>query len=196
MTTVAKNESETFYPKTRKAWRQWLQKNHLKKKSVGLIYYKKGSKKQNLTWSDAVDEALCFGWIDSTRRPIDHEKFIQSFSPRKSKSTWSKINKDKVARLIEEGLMTDAGFKSIEVAKKNGSWNILDSVEDLHIPPDLSNAFKQHAGSRTYFLSLSRSVKKQLLHWLVTAKREETRSKRIREIVEQAAQGKKPKHIL
>ncbi len=109
--------------------------------------------------------------------------------------TWSKVNKEKVQQLIDKGLMTKAGLNVIETAKQNGSWNILDDVEELVIPKDLEKAFKVHKGSKAYFTGLSKSVKKAILQWLVSAKREETRQKRINEIAELAAQGKKPKQF-
>ncbi len=143
-------------------------------------------------WSEAVDEALCFGWIDSTRISIDDEKFMQLFSKRKPGSVWSKINKGKVQQLIEIGLMMPAGFKSIEIAKQNGSWSILDEVEELIIPKDLQKELKARKGSKEFFLSLSKSSRKAILQWLVLAKRPETRQKRILEIAELAAQKLKP----
>jgi uncharacterized protein YdeI (YjbR/CyaY-like superfamily) len=155
--------------------------------------YKKDSGIPTITWSDAVDEAICFGWIDSTKRPVDHEKSIQYFSRRKPTSMWSKINKAKVERLTKEGLMAQAGIDSVEIAKQNGSWNILDDVEDLVIPKDLKQAFKKHKGLETYYLDLSRSAQKMALHRLMMAKLPETREKRINEMVVLAAQKKKPK---
>lgn len=138
-----------------------------------------------LNWSDAVDEALCFGWIDSTVRPIDDEKFMRSFTKRKPKGTWSKINKEKITRLIADGLMMPTGLECIEKAKQNGSWEILDEVEELIIPKDLELAFKKHPGSKTAFLNLSKSVRKAMLHRVAFAKRPETKEKRIAEILEQ-----------
>ncbi|MCD6066899.1 MAG: hypothetical protein K0S33_1725 [Bacteroidetes bacterium] len=149
----------------------------------------------SISWSEAVDEALCFGWIDSTRKSLDDEKFMQFFSKRKAVSTWSKVNKEKVRQLIEQGLMTEAGLASIETAKQNGSWNILDGVEELTIPKDLEKEFKIHKGSKPFFLSLSKSVRKMILQWIVLAKRPETRQKRISEVAELAAQNLKPKQF-
>lgn len=188
-------ETETFYPETKKDWRNWLKKNHKTSESVWLIYFKKKSNMPSITWSEAVDEALCFGWIDSKAKPIDDEKYMQFFTKRKPKSVWSKINKEKVKVLIEEGHMTSAGIAVIEIAKENGSWTILDEVEELTIPSDLEKAFKKYKGSKEYFESLSKSVKKMILHWLVSAKRIETREKRIQEIVIQASQKLKPKQF-
>lgn len=185
-----KKEVEAFYPPNRQAWREWLKQHHNSKQSIWVVMYKKDSGIPSITWSDAVDEALCFGWIDSTKRPVDHEKSIQYFCSRKPASTWSKINKAKVERLISEGLMTKAGLDSIETAKQNGSWTILDDVEDLVIPQDLEKAFKKHKGLEAYYTSLSRSAKKMALHRLVMAKLPETREKRIKEMVVLAGQKK------
>lgn len=186
---------ETFCPTSQKAWRQWLNKNHWSKQSIWLILYKKESNKPIIGWSEAVDEALCFGWVDSKRKPIDKEKFIQFFGKRKSTGTWSKINKEKVQRLIDNGLMTQAGFDSIETAKQNGSWIILDDVEDLKIPRDLMKALRTRPGSKDFFTSLSKSVRKSILQWLVLAKRPETRQKRIAEIAELASLRLRPKQF-
>lgn len=188
-------EIEIFYPTSLTDWRKWLEKNHLSKPSVWLVCYNKSSGKKSITWTESVDVALCFGWIDSKKIKIDEETSHQFFSKRKAKSTWSKINKVKVAQLIEKGLMTDAGYKSIDIAKQNGSWTILDTVEDLLIPEDLSAELKNDPIALEFFVGLSKSSKKALLQWLVLAKREETRQKRIAEIVECAAQRLKPKHL-
>lgn len=190
-----KAEIATFYPSTQADWREWLQENHLSKQSVWLIYYKKKSKIPSISWSEAVDEALCFGWIDSTARPIDDEKYMQFFTKRKAKSVWSKINKDKIEKLIATGKMNQAGFESIEKAKQNGSWTILDEVEELIIPEDLEIAFQANDGSKDFFMSLSKSAKKMILYWLVSAKQQSTRQKRINEIAELAAQKLKPKQF-
>jgi len=188
-------EIETFCPASQQEWRQWLIENHRSKQCVWLIYYKKKANVATLTWSEAVDQALCFGWIDSVRKSGDHDTFIQFFSKRKVNSVWSKINKGKVIGLIDNGLMTRAGLDSIEIAKQNGSWTILDDVEELHVPEDLARAFSKRPGSEAYFLSLSRSARKAILQWLVTAKRSETRAKRIAEIAALAAQKLKPKQF-
>lgn len=185
-------EIKTICPANCQQWREWLQENHDKRQSVWLIYYKKKSNMPTITWSDAVDQALCFGWIDSKAQSIDEEKFMQFFSRRKANSTWSKVNKEKIQRLTKEGLMTKAGYKIIEIAKQNGSWTILDAAEELIIPEDLEKEFQKRTGSKDYFLSLSRSNRKNMLHWIALAKRQETRLKRILEIAELAAQKLKP----
>ena len=183
----------TYCPTSKTNWRNWLQKNHLIKDSIWLIIYKKASPNSNLTWSEAVDQALCFGWIDSTKKTIDTERYKQYFCKRKPKSNWSKVNKDKIKALIEQGLMEEAGYKSIEIAKANGSWNILDEVEALVIPEDLREKLTNYKGSKEYFDSLSKSTKKRLLYWVMSAKRKETRQKRILEIAENASKNLKPK---
>ena len=188
-------ELKTFYPKHRQEWREWLKDNHEKEQSVWLIYYKKKSNIPTIIYSEAVDEALCFGWIDSKSKPLDEEKFMQFFSRRKEKSVWSKVNKEKVDRLIGEGLMSKAGYEIIRTAKKNGSWTILDEAEALIIPDDLEKAFDNRSNARQYFLGLSRSDKRNILQWLVLAKRQETRLKRITEIVELADINQKPKQF-
>jgi uncharacterized protein YdeI (YjbR/CyaY-like superfamily) len=189
-------EIETFYPKSRQEWREWLQENHDKKQSVWLIYYKKKSNVPTVIYSEAVDEALCFGWIDSKAKPIDEHSFMQFFSKRKDKSVWSKVNKEKIERLTKEGLMTKAGFEIIEIAKQNGWWTILDEAEALIIPGDLEIEFQKKPTAKNYFLSLSRSDKRNILQWLVLAKRQETREKRINKIVELAAINQKPKQFV
>jgi uncharacterized protein YdeI (YjbR/CyaY-like superfamily) len=190
-----KKDIETFHPKSRQEWREWLQNNYDKNTSVWLIYNKKKSNIPTVSYGEAVDEALCFGWIDSTAKPLDDEKYMQFFSKRKAKSVWSKINKDKIDRLTKEGLMTKAGFESVETAKQNGSWNILDEAEALHIPEDLEGEFDKRPNAKLYFLSLSRSDKRNILQWLILAKRRETREKRITEIVELADKNQKPKQF-
>ncbi len=187
---------ETFYPKSREEWREWLLNNHEKKQSVWLIYYKKKSNAPSVNYTDAVDEALCFGWIDSKSKSLDEERYMQFFCRRKANSVWSKVNKEKVAQLISKGLMHKAGYEMVETAQKNGSWIILDEVEALIIPEDLDKAFQKRPNAKQYFLGLSRSDKRNILQWLVLAKRQETRHKRITEIVELAEQSQKPKQFI
>jgi uncharacterized protein YdeI (YjbR/CyaY-like superfamily) len=188
-------EKDTFYPRSRQEWREWLQDNHDIKQSVWLIYYKKKSNIPTVIYSEAVDEALCFGWIDSKAKPLDEEKFMQFFSKRKRNSVWSKVNKEKIDRLTKEGLMTKAGLETVETAKQNGSWTILDEAEALIIPDDLDEEFEKRPNAKTYFLGLSRSDKRNILQWLTLAKRQETRVKRITEIVKLADKNQKPKQF-
>ncbi|CDF80380.1 bacteriocin-protection, YdeI or OmpD-associated protein [Formosa agariphila KMM 3901] len=186
-------DTEQFCPKNQDDWRTWLALHHKNKASVWLIIYKVNTPNQNLTWSEAVDHALCFGWIDSVKKSIDAERYMQFFTKRKPNSIWSRVNKDKVDYLSKNGLMADAGQACIDIAKTNGSWFIIDTVDALIIPDDLEAQFKNFEGSKAYYESLSNSVKKQLLYWIVSAKREDTRTRRILEIAESASKRIKPK---
>lgn len=186
---------DTFHPTDRKAWRQWLIKHHHVKISVWVIFNKVKTGQRGLSWSEAVDEALCFGWIDSKAVTLDEHQYKQFFTRRKPKSVWSRINKEKIDRLIADDLMTEAGMRSIEIAKENGSWTSLDQFEDLIIPKDLEKAFKLHKGSKAFFTGLSKSIKKGMLYWIGSAKLPETRQRRINEVAELAGMGKKPKQF-
>lgn len=186
---------KTYYPKSKDAWRKWLQQNHNIESAIWMVGYTQKSGIPTLTWSEAVDQALCFGWIDSTRKSTAEGQYIQLFTKRKPKSTWSKINKDKVSQLLEANLMADAGMKAVEIAKQNGSWEILDSVEALVVPEDLKNALDLYPEATAFFNELSKSIKKMMLYWIISAKRPETRQKRIHEIAEHAALKRKPKQF-
>lgn len=188
-------KEEKLYLKNRKEWRNWLQKNHMKAQSVWVVYYKKKSNKSSISYDEAVEEALCFGWIDSKAKPIDEEKYMQFFSKRKPKSVWSKLNKERIEKLQKDNLIMPAGWKMIEIAKENGNWNILDEAEAWIIPDDLEEAFSNSPDAKEYFLGLSKSDKRNILQWLVLARRQETRQNRINEIVELAAQKLKPKQF-
>ena len=192
---LQENTQELFYPENRQAWREWLVENHQTAKNIWLLFYKKGCEKPSITWTEAVEEALCFGWIDSKKNTIDDISYKQFFCPRKPNSTWSKINKEKVAEFTKAGLMTPAGLATIKTAKKNGSWTILDSVEALIIPKDLELAFAQHHNSKDFFLSLSKSVKKGVLYFVISAKQKATREKRVAEVAECAANQQLPKSL-
>ncbi len=190
-----KEEIETYYPKSQIDWRNWLEVNHQLKQSVWLVFYKKSTKTPSISWSESVDEALCFGWIDSTKKTIDSERYIQYFSKRKPNSIWSKVNKDKVEYLTSKKLIREAGYKAIETAKENGSWFLLDDVEALILPENLKKEFDKREGALEYYESLSKSAKKILLSWIVLAKRDKTKQKRIIEIAENASRNTKPKQF-
>lgn len=192
---MIRSEFDTFYPKNREEWREWLAQNHLTEQSVWLVFYKKATKIPTISWSEAVDEALCFGWIDSVKKSVDKDSSIQYFSKRKAKSTWSKINKEKIEKLTEKGLMMPAGIKCVEIAKQNGSWTILDSAEAFILPKDFEQKLNTVPEAKDYFFSLSKSMKKNILQWFALAKREETRQKRIDEVITLAAQKQTPKQF-
>ncbi len=168
-----------IHPKTRAGWRSWLKKNHARCDGVWLIYYRTSTGRRRLSWEDAVREALCFGWIDSKVKPIDDERYKQIFTPRKPRSVWSKINKQYIAELIEAELMTDAGLRAVDVAKKNGAWSLLEPVDALIVPADLESALRGSKRAREAYEALSVSAKRAALYSLYSAKREETRAKRL-----------------
>jgi len=172
---------------TRAEWRHWLAANHAKRLGVWLRFYRKSSAKPSVRYDEAVEEALCHGWIDSVVRSLDDESYVQLFTPRKPKSAWSRTNKERVERLIAAGLMTDAGLEKIEAARQSGSWTSLDSVEALEVPEDFRRALARNRKARSNFEKLSPSRKKQLLYRINAARRPETRKKRIDEAIAAAA---------
>lgn len=187
------SESLGFKFKDRAEWRRWLADNHSDKNMVWVIIYKKGSKKKGLRYEEAVEEALCYGWIDSKMQSIDNERFRQRFSPRRKNSPWSKNNKDRAERMIKAGVMTEAGFKVIEEAKLNGWWDkAYTSKERLDIPEDLLKALKQNSEAWSNFKVFSNSAKLRYVYWIENAKQEETRRRRIAEVIKKAAQNIKP----
>lgn len=182
---------KTYYARNRKAWRAWLEKNHATSTGVWLVYYKKDSGKPRVEYGDAVEEALCFGWIDSTMRPMDEQRYMQWFCPRKPKSVWSALNKSRVEKMLKLGLMTPAGIEKIEIAKANGSWTSIDHIENLEIPPELAKAFKKNKAALKHFNEASRTYRKQVLYRINSAKLPETRAKRIAEMVKLMGENKK-----
>ena len=176
-------------PKSRKAWRDWLEKNHASSTGVWLVYAKKHSRLPSLTYNDAVEEALCFGWIDSKINPIDDDFYMQIFTPRKPKSAWSALNKTRVERLLATGLMTPAGLAVVKAAKNSGTWDARKHVEDLIVPPDLEKAIKANPEASRYWVSYSASRRKGVLYRLAGAKRPETRARYLQDIIENMARN-------
>ncbi len=185
---MAKEYNE-FYAQDRKTWRTWLKKNHTRAKNIWLIIYKKESGVPSIYYDDAVEEALCFGWIDSTANKRDEKSFLLFFTTRKPKSGWSKVNKQRIENLNKLNLMTSAGHAKIETAKKDGSWTMLDAIEKLIMPAALKKEFKKNKIALKYFEAFPPSVKKSIFHWIQSAKREETSRKRIEETVTLAAKN-------
>lgn len=185
------DRKEHHYFKNTKEWREWLHENHNTSKGICLIFYKVSSEFESMRWEEAVQVAICYGWIDSTVKKMDEERRKQVFSPRKDKSVWSKVNKTYIEKLVEANLMHESGLIKIEIAKQNGSWTSLDSVEDLIIPEDLELAFKQNEIAFENYLKFSPSYRKSYLYWLNQAKRKETRDNRIAEIIKLCSQNKK-----
>lgn len=177
------DQLETVYASNRQIWREWLVQNSQTVPGIWLVYYKVKSGKPSVQYSEAVKEALCFGWIDSKVKSLDQERYQQIFTPRKPKSVWSKLNKQYVEELTDQGLMTKLGLEKIEIAQQNGSWNALDAIEALIIPPDLQQALEVNEVAYGYFQAFNNSTKKIILTWIDGAKRLETRQKRIEQTV-------------
>lgn len=171
----------SFLARTREAWRKWLETNHSRSEGVWLITYKKASGKPHLEYSAAVEEALCFGWIDSLPRKLDDQRTMLYFAPRKAGSGWSALNKQRIEKLERLGLLAMAGIAKIEAAKRDGSWSKLDDVETLAIPDDLCTEMKKYKNATAYFDAFPKSAKRGILEWISNAKRPETRRKRVEE---------------
>jgi len=177
----------------RDEWRTWLEKHQKTTKEVWLLHYKKQSKKPHLNHIDAVEEALCFGWIDSKLKKIDEERFILKYSPRKPKSVWSKINKDKAEALIRSGKMTQSGLEKIEAAKKHGFWDVAytNKIKE-RIPSDLKQALLKDSEAWVNFQHFANSYRNMYCGWVKGAKTKETRKKRITIVVRRSRQNIKP----
>jgi uncharacterized protein YdeI (YjbR/CyaY-like superfamily) len=187
---------KTTHPKTRGQWRKWLEKNHSASPGIWMIYYKKGTGKRKFDYAEAVEEALCFGWIDSIARKLDAERTMQKFTPRKPKSIWSKLNKHRIEKLIGQKLMTPAGLIKIEQAKKDGSWNALNS-SDFHtdnnsLPDDVKKVLSKNKKALENFTAFPSGYRKRFLFWIDSAKTPETKEARIKQTVLMAAANKKP----
>jgi len=184
---------KTLELNTREAWRAWLTENHDQVEEIWLVYYKKETGIPTLDYGETRDEALCFGWVDSLIKKIDDTKYTRKFTPRKDSSKWSKVNKARVETLIKEGLMTEHGLKKVDAAKRSGSWaNPVEKPSmDFKMPADFAQALKDHPQAENTYNNLSPSHQKQYLGWIVTAKRPETRQKRINEAVKLLVQGKR-----
>lgn len=176
-------EKEQHYFKNPQEWRNWLHENHHSSKGVYLIFYRVSSEWESMRWEEAVQVAICYGWIDSTVKKLDDERRRQMFTPRKDKSVWSKLNKTYIEKLLQENLIHESGLLKIEIAKQNGSWESLDSVENLEMSTDLALAFQKNKKALDNYNNFSPSYRKSYLYWLNQAKREETRTARITEIV-------------
>jgi uncharacterized protein YdeI (YjbR/CyaY-like superfamily) len=181
----------SVHPQGRAEWRAWLSQNHTQPSGIWLITYKKGTGKPYLSYDEAVEEALCFGWIDSKPNKLDEERSMLWFAPRKSGTGWSRPNKLRIERAIAQGIMTAAGLAKIDAAKADGSWTKLDGVENLEIPEDLAIALAAHPSAAENFEAFPRSVKRGILEWILNAKTTPTREKRILETATAAAQNQR-----
>lgn len=190
-----KNGVKTFHAKTRQEWREWLEINHEVESSIWLIIYKKNCSTPSIYYPEAVDEALCFGWIDSKPNKRDEESYFQFFSKRNEKSNWSKVNKNKVSRLTKDGLMHSSGLKMVAIAKKNGTWDALDDVENLIIPLDLEELFQKNKNAFANWKAFPPSSQRGILEWILNAKKPDTRRKRIEETVLLAEKNIRANHF-
>ena len=177
--------TEELYVSSRDDWRAWLRKNHGSKKEVWLVYYKKHTGKPSIPYDDSVEEALCFGWVDSIIRKIDAEKYARKFTPRTGKSKWSEANKKRVERMIEEGKMTEAGLASVKNAKECGQWfTTCVRAKELEVPSYLKEALATNRKALNNFDRLADGYKRLFVRWIDSAKKEETRKRRIAEAIE------------
>jgi uncharacterized protein YdeI (YjbR/CyaY-like superfamily) len=186
-----KNGIRTFNPANRKAWRKWLAENHASTEPVCLIVFHKNSKTPNITYDEAVEEALCFGWIDNKGMKRDDESMYLQFTPRKEKSNWSKPNRERAERMIKAGLMTRAGQVFIDLAKKSGKWDA--ALEADVMPPDLEKAFNKKKQALKNFQAFAPSSQRLIIQWIIEAKKPETRLLRVAKTVDLAAQNIKAK---
>ena len=187
-----KDKSESFSPANRQGWREWLGQNHSSYEGIWLTIPKKDSGSPGVTLEDAVKEALCFGWVDSKLQAVDKESFKLMFTPRKTGSIWSRSNKQRVQELTKQGLMTAAGREKIEAAKRDGSWYRLDAIDDLRLPQDFREKLESNLEAKKNFDAFSNSIKKQILWWIESARKPETRQERIERAVVMALENKKP----
>lgn len=176
---------KTLYVKNRKEWRRWLENNHAKAGEIWLVYFKKHTGKPRIPYVDAVEEAICFGWIDSLVKRIDDERYMQKFTPRKPKSVWSEHNKRRALKMIREGKMTEAGLSRVEDAKASGAWRNIQSRSTAPAVPDgLRRALSENKGAKARWEALPPSRRKQYIWWIEDAKREETRGRRVEKAIE------------
>ncbi len=173
------------------AWRAWLEANHAITRGAWLVTWRTRSGRKGLDYEAAVEEALCFGWVDGTAGTVDEDRGKLYFAQRKPRSVWAATNKARVARLIADGRMMPAGLVAIERAKANGSWVVLDGPERLEVPPDLAAAFEANPPAAERFAAFSPSARKVMLSWVAMAVRPETRAARIEEAAVKAARGER-----
>ena len=189
------NEKEhiALYVSDRKSWRKWLKENHLSEKEIWLIYFKKHTGKDRVSYNDAVEEAICFGWIDSTVKRIDDEQYMQKFTVRNKKSKWSELNKTRALKLIKEGKMATFGNEKIKDAKETGNWEHTYGKKTKQIiPDDLAKALSNNDLANTNFNNFASSYQNSYIYYINDAKRENTRKSRIQKVVDCASKNIKP----
>jgi len=187
----SKNDVPVVEAKNRTEWRNWLTKNHQSENAAWLVIYHKKSDVPSVYYAEAVEEALCFGWIDSKGNKRDAESSYLYFARRKPKSNWSKPNKERVQQMISQGLMTPAGANFITLAKETGTWDALTDIDNLVIPDDLQELFGANKIAFDNFQKFPPSAKRMILEWIMNAKKQETRQKRMEETIQLAAENKR-----
>jgi uncharacterized protein YdeI (YjbR/CyaY-like superfamily) len=178
---------------TRSQWRRWLVANHDREEDgIWLVFHKKETGRPTIEYEESVEEALCFGWVDSLIKKIDDDRYCRKFTPRKDDSAWSDSNKKRVEKIVREGRMTEFGLAKIEAAKKSGRWQVNPLVTiPLAVPQDLSEALARNSKARTFFTQLAPTYQKQFIAWIVMAKKPETRAKRVEASLALLATGEK-----
>jgi uncharacterized protein YdeI (YjbR/CyaY-like superfamily) len=187
----AAEDDPQVHPETRAQWRDWLEAEHGGGSGVWVVTWRKSSGKPAPTYAELVEEALCFGWVDSIGRTLDDDRTMLRMSPRKPGSGWARTNKERVARLTAAGLMADAGLESIRRAKEDGSWSKLDDVENLVVFDDLAAALADRPPARANWDAFPPSVRRGILEWIVQAKRAPTRENRVRETAQMAQRNER-----
>ena len=188
---TALDEAPHVHADDRATWHAWLEANHASARGVWLVTWRRRTGRPTLSYEDAIEEALCFGWVDSTGGHLDDDRGKLYFAPRKPRSVWAASNKARVEKLIREGRMTPAGLAAIERARANGSWSLLESSDRLEVPDDLAAALEAHPPADASFAAFPPSARKMMLGWLATARRPETRARRIERIAEAAARNER-----
>lgn len=184
-------EYESLLVESRAAWRAWLAGHHASGAGIWAVTWKKAAPGPTVPYAELVEEALCFGWIDSLARRVDDERTQLMFTPRKPASNWSRPNKQRIERLTAAGLMAPAGIAMVELAQRTGTWTALDLVEDGVEPPSLAAALDEVPAARASWDGFPRSARRLLLDWIYSAKTDATRDKRIRATVNEAAEGRR-----
>jgi uncharacterized protein YdeI (YjbR/CyaY-like superfamily) len=187
----ALDDAPNVHADDRAAWRAWLEEHHATSRGAWLVTWRQRTGRTRLEYEAAIEEALCFGWVDSTAGRFDDERGKLYFAPRKPRSVWAATNKARIERLIADGRMAPAGLAAIERAKANGSWETLDSVERLEVPDDLAAALESRPPAAANFTAFPPSARKMLLAWVAMARRPDTRASRIHQITEAAARNER-----
>ena len=185
-------DMEQLILKTREQWRQWLSRNHDRSDGVWLVFYKKHTGKSTLAYDDAVEEALCFGWIDSLIKKLDDDRYVRKMTPRNASSLWSPLNRKRIDKLMKQGLMAEPGLTKIEEAKKTGAWDKPDRPGlSGEFPVELTSALAKHKKAQAFFAQLAPTYQRHFVLWIATAKRPETKARRVAESIALLGQGKK-----